>query len=87
MDPIQRALAELRAITTSGQVVPESEQTPPACCNGERTGYQWHIRNKIPACETSKQAAAAYMRERYDRTGRYAGWKRERAAAGAKRAA
>lgn len=85
MDPIQRALAELRAITTSGQ--PKPSEARPSCCNGERTGYQWHIRNKIPACKTSRQAAAAYMRERYDRTGRYAGWKRERAAAAAKRAA
>lgn len=88
MDPIQRALAELRAITTTEQPAPaETEPVTPSCCTGDRRGYQWHQRTgNLPACEASKADATAYMREYYDRTGRYEGLKRRRATA-AKRAA
>lgn len=44
-----------------------------SCCNGKRTGYQWHQRTgNLPACEASAKAAADYMRDYYDRTN---GWR------------
>ncbi|MFJ4926880.1 hypothetical protein [Streptomyces sp. NPDC088736] len=79
MDPIQRALADLRAITTKNEPDPAPEPTGPSCCNGKRTGYQWHQRTQtLPACEESRAAAAAYMAEYYSRTAykRHVGGKR-----------
>ena len=69
MDPIERALAELRAIPTK-ELAPAAQDTTPSCCTGDRRGYQWHQRTKtLPACEESKAAAAAYMHEYCARTG------------------
>lgn len=69
MDPIQRALAELRAIPTKPTTPPEP--ATPSCCTGDRRGYQWHQRtHTLPACEESKAAAAAYMNDYCARTGR-----------------
>ncbi|MEV6737918.1 hypothetical protein AB0N14_13685 [Streptomyces sp. NPDC051104] len=87
MDPIQRALAELRAIpTTKPTSQPEPEPTTPSCCSGDRRGYQWHQRTgNLPACKESKAANTAYMRpymRDYDnRTGRTGGKRRRGAAA------
>lgn len=68
MDPIQRALAELRAIPITAAAGPEP--ATPSCCTGDRRGYQWHQRTKnLPACEESKAAAAAYMNDYCARTG------------------
>ncbi|MFE5628447.1 hypothetical protein [Streptomyces sp. NPDC056543] len=83
LDPIQRALAELRAIPTSTgqQPNPDAPVLPP-CCTGDRRGYQLHQRTgNLPACEASTQAAAAYMRDYYDRSGRWPGRTHRHAAA------
>ncbi|MER6350591.1 hypothetical protein ABT186_01745 [Streptomyces sp. NPDC001634] len=90
MDSIQHALADLRAITTTEPIAPAApEPATPACCTGDRRGYQWHQRNGVPACKESKAANTDYMRpymRDYDaRTGRRGG-KQRRASAG-KRAA
>lgn len=86
MDPIQRALAELRAIPTKAQASAEQEHTTPNCCTGDRRGYQWHQRTgNLPACQQSKDANTAYMRpymRDYDaRTGRSGGKRRRSPAA------
>ena len=80
LDPIQRALAEIRAIPTT----PKPQPTPdsPPCCTGDRRGYQLHQRTgDLPACEASTQAAAAYMRDYYNRSGRWPGRTNRRAGA------
>lgn len=38
MDPIQRALADLRAITPKPTAQPELEPATPSCCTGDRRG-------------------------------------------------
>lgn len=87
MDPIQRALAELRAIPVKAQAV-QAESDKPSCCSGDRRGYQWHQRTgNLPACAASRADAKAYMREYYDRAGRYAGLKRRQEAAARRNAA
>ncbi|MFD5798644.1 hypothetical protein ACFWIO_34960 [Streptomyces diastatochromogenes] len=70
MDPIQRALAELRAITPRPATPAEPEPATPSCCTGDRRGYQWHQRTgNLPACPESKAAAKAYMNDYCARTG------------------
>jgi len=67
------ALAELRAIPAKANATEETAASP-ACCTGDRRGYQWHQRTgNLPACQASAEAAAEYMRGYYDRSGRYAG--------------
>lgn len=65
-DPIAAALAELRAIPTR-TAAPEEPPTNPDCphhCTGDRRGYQWHQRSEnLPACDASREAAAAYGRD------------------------
>jgi hypothetical protein len=85
MDPIQRALAELRAVPMKDQASADPEPATPSCCTGDRRGYQWHQRNGVPACPESKAANATYMRpymrDYDDRTGRRGGKQRRTAAA------
>lgn len=69
MDPIQKALADLRATPTT----PTPTTVATSCCDGSRRGYKRHTRRGEEACPESKAAAAAYMRDYYDRTGRWAG--------------
>jgi hypothetical protein len=75
-----------RVARTQHDPTPIKEQTMtvnpcPAGCTQDRRGYQWHQRtHHLPACEASKQASAAYMRDYYDRTGRYSGIVRRRKA-------
>ena len=92
MDPIERALAELRAVPmkSTARPEPEPELATPSCCSGDRRGYQWHQRTgNLPACPESRAANSAYMRpymRDYDaRTGRSGGSRRRTSAA--KRAA
>ncbi|KFG02759.1 hypothetical protein IQ62_00105 [Streptomyces scabiei] len=82
MDPIQKALAELRAIPMSRPKTVE-EPPGPACCTGDRRGYQWHQRTKnLPACAESQAAAAAYMRDYAARRGGWQGLQRRGSAKG-----
>lgn len=62
--PVERALAELRAIPMR-KTSPEPQSTAPeGCCSGDRRGYQWHQRSgNLPACPASHEAAIAYGRE------------------------
>jgi len=70
MDPIQKALAELRAIPTR-QAEP-AEEPATNCCDGSRRSYNRHKRYGEEACAESKAAAAAYMAAYVERTGGYA---------------
>jgi hypothetical protein len=86
MDPVQRALAELRAIPSKPTAEDAPESATPSCCSGDRRGYQWHQRTgNLPACPESKAANASYMRpymrDYDDRTGRTGGKQRRTAAA------
>jgi hypothetical protein len=57
-----------------------SDAQPPACCTGDRRGYQWHQRTgTLPACPASTAAASAYMRDYYARSGRWPGRQRRAA--------
>lgn len=62
--PIERALAELRAIPMR-EPAPEPEAAAcPFGCTGDRRGYQWHQRTgNLPACKTSHEAAITYGRD------------------------
>jgi hypothetical protein len=86
MDPIERALAELRTIPMKDQAEQEQPADQSSCCTGDRRGYQWHQRTgNLPACQESKTANASYMRpymrDYDDRTGRRGGKQRRTAAA------
>lgn len=89
-----QALADLRGITTTPRPEPEPVAQPeprptrqPDCCTGDRRGYQSHQRTGTPACDESREAAAAYSRDYYGRTGRWDGRTRRHRAADAKNAA
>lgn len=59
----EQALAEIRALRANqleDTTTPEP-RSPQGCCTGDRRGYQWHQRNGVPACETSKSANNEYM--------------------------
>lgn len=58
----EQALAELRALTPRPTAEPPAADNKPACCTGDRRGYQWHQRTgNLPACEESLAAAREYM--------------------------
>lgn len=56
-----QALAEIQALRPDAAAEPAVAPSTPSCCTGDRRGYQWHQRNGVPACETSKSANNEYM--------------------------
>ncbi|MFF1709252.1 hypothetical protein [Streptomyces sp. NPDC058268] len=69
--PIERALADLRAVSMRESTVELQPQGLDACCSGDRPGYQWHQRSgNLPACEASVLANRAYMNDYQRSTGR-----------------
>ncbi|MFJ8144652.1 hypothetical protein ACIQ6R_06205 [Streptomyces sp. NPDC096048] len=64
-DPIERALAELRAVPMRDTTTPEPEaSTCPIGCTGDDRGYQRHQRTgNLPACEPALEAHRVFTRE------------------------
>lgn len=68
MTPYEQALADIRAIPVSDH---SGQRSAPACCSGDRNGYQWHLNHQSTPCGKSREANrlwhASYRARRAER--------------------